>query len=321
MPAFADEWPHEAECRKWADVAIPPQDIGRGAKDCDAQALYYGEDGKGRGSDDMAARHCAYRSRDAGDGEVFDGSGVLMMLYANGQGVARNLPLARRFACEYGGAPAEVSGRLEHLDAIANGTDNDPLDICDDITSGLMMGFCAGRDAGFAKGGRDERWTALQTGWTQPQRAAWAALRKAADAYFGNASGDEVDMSGTARGAFATDAYESLDSALLADVERFEKGARPAEKAADFAAADKALNAAYRSTRAALQAGEGDGGYGEFGTIHADGVRETQRSWLPYRDAWVAFAAARYPDTPADAWRAWLTRVRTKALIEIVNPE
>jgi hypothetical protein len=35
----------------------------------------------------------------------------------------------------------------------------------------------------------------------------------------------------------------------------------------------------------------------------------------------VAFAATRYPDTPADAWRAWLTRRRTEALGDIVSPE
>ena len=326
MPAFAgDEWPYEAECRKWADVPIPRQDVGTAPADCDAQVLYYGVDGKGRGRDYVAARHCAYGSPSDGDslldkGLVFGGSGVLMMLYANGQGVERNIPLAKRFACEYGGAPAEIEGRLHHLDEIASGTDKEALDICDDITSGLMMGFCADRDAEFAKFARGERWTALQVGWTPAQRSMLAALRKAANAYFDSASGNEVDMSGTARGAFAVESYETLDIALLNDVERFEKGVRPEEKAADFAAADKALNAAYKQVRATLRSADSDAGLSEYGTIDADGVRETQRLWLPYRDAWVAFAATRYPDVPADAWRAWLTRTRTRALTAIVEP-
>jgi uncharacterized protein YecT (DUF1311 family) len=321
MPAFAgDEWPYEAECRKWADVPVPLPDVGSAPADCDTRSLHYGNDGKGRDRDDAAARHCAYRMRASGDADVFGGSGILMMLYANSQGVERNIPLAKRFACEYGGAPAEVEGRLDHLNAIANGSDKGPLDICDDITSGLMMGFCAARDADFAKVVRSERWAALQAGWTPAQREAWATLRKAADAYFGSASGNEIDMSGTARGAFSVEAYEQLDIALLDDVERFEKGARPDEKAGDFATADKALNAAYRATRATLDAGMDKDGFGEYGTIDADGVRETQRLWLPYRDAWAAFAATRYPDTPADAWRAWLSRTRTKALTAIVDP-
>ena len=326
MPAFAgDEWPYEAECKKWADVPIPQQDIGTAPADCDAQALYYGVDGRGTDRDYVAARHCAYGSPRDGDsllhdGLIFGGSGVLMMLYANGQGVDRNIPLARRFACEYGGAPAETEGRLHHLDEITSGADKETLDICDDITSGMMMGFCAGRDAEFAKAIRSERWTTLQVDWTPVQRAAWNALRKTADAYFDAVSGNEVDMSGTGRGMFATEAHEALDIALLEDVERFEKGARPEEKAADFSAADKALNAAYKRTLAKLTSAKSYGAFTEYGTIDADGVRETQRSWLAYREAWVAFAAARYPDTAADAWRAWLTRTRTKALIAIISP-
>lgn len=316
----ADQWPYETECRKWADVAIPRQDIGTAPEDCDTRALYYGDDGHGRGRDDAAARQCAYRMRAAGNDDAFDGSGVLMMLYANGRGVARNIPLAKRFACEYEGAPAEVEGRLAHLDAIAEGTDKAPLDVCDDITSGMMGGVCAARDADFARVIRSERWAALQANWTPAQRSTLAALHKAADAYFDSASGNEEDMSGTARGALAVDAYERLDIALLRDMERFETGARPDEKAADFPAADKALNAAYRRTLAALDAGKGDGASGEYGTIRPEGVRETERLWLRYRDAWVAFAAARYPDTAADTWRAWLSRARARALSEIAGP-
>ncbi|QNN47177.1 DUF1311 domain-containing protein [Thermomonas brevis] len=315
----ADQWPYETECRKWADVAIPQQDIGTAPTDCDTRSLYYGEDGHGRGRDDAAARRCAYRARAAGDADAFDGSGALMMLYANGRGVARNIPLAKRFACEYEGAPAEVESRLEHLDAIASGKDKASLDICDDITSGMMGGVCARRNADFARVIRSERRDALQASWTPAQRAALAALLKAADAYFESASYNEEDMSGTAHGAFAVEAYERLDIALLRDVERFETGIRPDEKAADFPAADKALNAAYRRTLAALDAGKGDGAFGEYGTIRSEGVRETERLWLRYRDAWVAFAATRYPDTAADIWRAWLSRVRAKALSEIAR--
>jgi hypothetical protein len=170
LPAFAaDDWPHEAACRQWAKVAVPKQDIGSAPASCDAQALYYGRDGKGDGRDFAAARHCAYRQRGTGaqiesQSEVFGGSGVLMMLYANGQGVKRNPALAKRFACEFGGAPAEVDGRLRHIDEIARG--GEPMDICDDVTSGMMMGFCSSRGADFARFERDRRWQALQAAWT-----------------------------------------------------------------------------------------------------------------------------------------------------------
>lgn len=322
-PAFAaGDWAHDAACQQWVKTPIPTQDIGKAPADCDAEALYYGRDGKGTGRDLVAARHCAYRQRGTGaqvesQSEVFGGSGILMMLYANGEGVKRNPALARRFACEYGGAPAEVDGRLEHIDALAKG--GEPMDICDDVTSGMMMGACSSREAGFAQTKREQHWRTLQTTWTPAQREAWGALRKAADAYFELASSEETDMSGTARGVFAVQAYEELDIALLDAVTRFENGKRPTQKAGDFARADKALNATYKATLAKLTAGRDASGYSDYGTIGPDGVRETQRAWLRYRDAWVRFATLRWPGAPADAWKAWLTEERTRALAELVS--
>ncbi|MCD9006614.1 DUF1311 domain-containing protein [Luteimonas sp. XNQY3] len=320
--AAADARPHGATCHDRLQVPLPEADVGTAPAGCAAATLYYGSDGKG--GDPVAARHCAYRER-AGAGHtvsretVFGGSGVLMMLYANGQGVPRDIALASRFACEYGGAPAEIRGRLQHLQWIADGTDTAPMDICDDITSGMMSGFCAHRDAGFARVARNRQWQALQSDWTPVQRDAWSALRGAADDYFGHVGSDEIDLSGTARGAFAAEARETLEIQLLADVQRFEHGDRPAQTAAALAPLDRQLNTVYREVRARLQAGASPHPYALSGTVNADGVRDTQRAWLRYRDAWVAFAATRWPDTEGDAWRAWLTETRTAALEAITG--
>lgn len=305
-----------AACRAWLQVPVPAADMGAAPQACSARALYYGADGL-RG-DPVAARHCAYRERGferrtVSPDVLFGGSGVLMMVYANGEGVPRDPALARRFACEYGGAPAELRGRLAHLQTIADaGTGR--LDICDDITSGMMSGFCASRDAGFAHVVRDRHWRALSSGWTPAQHAAWRSLRAAADAYFAHASEDEVDLGGSARGAFVVHAREALETALLEDVGAFERGARPTQTAAGLPALDHELNAVYRRTRADLQAAAAASEYSPFGTVDADGVRRTQRAWLRYREAWVVFAAARWPDAAADAWRAWLTHARIGAL-------
>lgn len=310
-------------CAAWLQVPIPAADIGAADAGCGSGALYDGPDGTG--GDPVAARHCAYRERataEAGmisDETVFGGSGVLTMLYANGQGVPRDLDLARRFACEYGGAPAELRGRLAHLQGIADGTETGPLHVCDDITSGLMAGFCAGRAAGFARHARNRDWRTLQAGWTPAQREAWRALRAAADTYFGDAAREEVDLSGTARSAIATQAREDLETALLDDVRRFEHGQRPASVAGDLEEEDRRLNATYRDVLAQLRTEQRDDGIGLFGTVTADGVRTTQRAWLRYREAWVRLAAARWPGTAADAWRAWLTQGRTTALRTIVD--
>ena len=105
----------------------------------------------------------------------------------------------------------------------------------------------------------------------------------------------------------------------MEDVRRFEHGARPAQTAASLTPADRELNVVYRRVRAELQAGASPHPYSLAGTVDADGVRDTQRAWLRYRDAWVAFAATRWPDTAGDAWRAWLTETRTAALDAITG--
>lgn len=299
-------------CAPWREVPVPDADIGDAAPGCETSLLYFGADGTG--GDPVAARHCAYADRAGGGRTVFGGSAMLMMLYANGEGVARDLRLARRFVCEHDGAPAEVRGRLDHLQRIDDGADSAHFDVCDDITSGYMAGFCVGRAAGFARASRERTWQALQSDWTPAQLDAWRALRAAADGYFDHADRDEIDLSGTARAAFSNQARERLEIELLEDVQRFERGARPAQTAAALAPLDRALNTAYRDVRAWLQPQASPPAYSVFGTVTADGVRDTQRAWLRYREAWVVFAATRWPDTTGDAWRAWLTDTRTAAL-------
>jgi uncharacterized protein YecT (DUF1311 family) len=304
-------------CAPWQAVPVPAADAGTAAQACDTMALYYGADGTG--GDPIAARHCAYQERDRDPTVPFGGSGVLMMLYANGEGVARDLPLARRFACEYGGAPAEVRFRLDHLARIEADPQAARIDLCDDITSGHMSGLCAGRDAHFAAHGRAKAWQTLQADWTPEQRAAWRRLRDAADAYFEKTSAYEIDLSGTARNVFLVGARERQETQLLEDVQQFERGARPEQSSASLAPLDATLNAVYRDVRARLRAGASPHDTDLLGTIDADGVRDTQRAWLRYRDAFVAFAVTRWPDVEGDAWRAWLTDRRTGDLEAILD--
>jgi hypothetical protein len=48
--------------------------------------------------------------------------------------------------------------------------------------------------------------------------------------------------------------------------------------------------------------------------VTKDGIRDAQRKWVAYRDAWTAFAARRYPKRSADEWKAWITSVRVEQL-------
>jgi hypothetical protein len=58
------------------------------------------------------ARKCAFTRAEPSPDGVMGGAEILIMVYANGQGVPKNFELALRFACTLGGAGAEISGRL-----------------------------------------------------------------------------------------------------------------------------------------------------------------------------------------------------------------
>ncbi|UXI66548.1 lysozyme inhibitor LprI family protein [Tahibacter amnicola] len=279
---------------------------------CDSQKLYYDD------ADYERARLCAYIEREEGNQAEFSSVAVLMMVYANGHGVARDVDLAKKFACEIeAAAPAETEGRLRHLESMRGNTDpHEVFDVCDDITSGYMMGECAAREAVKASDKRKQRIDTLIARWTAGHRKAFAALQAASTAFIDAVVENEVDMSGTARAVFAIGARESLEEAFAGNLERFEDGQLPSATPASFKQADADLNAAYARAMKAAKADDGDLG---LGSIRPEGIREAERRWIAYRDAWVAFGALKYPGVAADAWRQHFTREREVMLKELAG--
>jgi hypothetical protein len=295
-PEFpAADRPTEAEARAVA------------ATDCDPEALYYGI---GAPADPVAARRCAF-VRLSGVGDASAGAAVLMMIYANGRGAARDLGIAIALACadREGVAQAERVGRIDHLLAMKAGDEAGAFDLCDDITSGRMMGYCASLQERRETGARDARLAAIAARVPGRAKGALARLDAAAKAFFDARVEHEVDLSGTARAALQIEERTRLRDGFLASLEAL-LAAPPAwaDRDRDFEKADRALNAAYRAALAAEP--------GSRGTVTADGTRATQRLWIPYRDAWTAFGTALYPNVSAPAWKAWVTRARTEMLAQ-----
>jgi uncharacterized protein YecT (DUF1311 family) len=334
VPAGADEvpWhgdfispPVQAVCDRTAALAPPAADQPSPAeaaalKDCDSVALFYGI---GRPADPVAARKCAYAEAGHGEGgPTLAGEPVLAMIYANGRGVRRNYDQAIRMSCKASWAPAELDGRVAHLMELkANpacaGTGAGPagvcaFDFCDDITSGAMGGVCSSISSRRASVGRQARLVALQAGWSPAQRTAYVALAKALEAYAAAHGRNETDLSGTLRAAFIIEAEDAVKARFEADLKAFEDGRFPKGTAADLAQADGALNAAYKAAMAET--------YPDMSGIRPQGIRETERAWIAYRDAYVRLAAMRWPALSADALKTKLTRDRTALLKALVEP-
>jgi Protein of unknown function (DUF1311). len=226
--------------------------------------------------------------------------------YANGWGVKRNSRLALALVCHGADVPAELFGMVDFLSK----TQSDPalkkpFVFCEHLTSGMNGSQCEAFDQDKDQAIRDHALAKIVAGFTPEQKAAFAALKKTNEAYIEAHSGDERDMSGTLRGAFYAEEAGKLHAAFLKAIEGFEKGNRPPRD--NFAAADKALNEAYRTVLTKTD-------WTTTGTVAPEGVRKTERLWLKLRDAWAGFGTARYPGSSADDWKAWATRARLAVL-------
>lgn len=305
------------QCVQVKDVTPPTSDIPAkkitdSLAKCDAEDLYYSAIGETHpnSAEWGRVRACAFATKD---------NAVLMMLYANGLGVKKNMDLSLKYACRVDSAPAEMEGRVAHLQDIkqaGSGKSKKLFDLCDDITSGYMMGYCAHLGEQQEQKAR-ARWLRDFAGRLTPaQRSEFKKLQDL-EAGFAKAHGeDETDLSGTARGMMVIEAEASVNDRFLKDLGRFEKGELPRYTNTRFKALDRQLNQAYQRVMHAKS--EGKEGTLEYSTVTKKDVRNTQRLWLKYRDAWVAFGHVRYPAVPAYSWEALLTQRRTKQLKDLV---
>lgn len=169
-----------AICARVLHAEPPAADLPTAAKrqalkGCNSKALYFGI---GRPADPVKARQCAAIEResgkDLGDGGIhlLDGAGMLMTVYANGRGAARNFDVAIHLACQLDDAPAAMDFRIKHLaDLRRKHWTGSDFTGCDDITSGVSGGVCAEFRAEFARQARAARIARLGRRWTTAQRA------------------------------------------------------------------------------------------------------------------------------------------------------
>jgi hypothetical protein len=302
----------KALCRKVRGREPPASDRPDAAtaaalKGCDSEALYYGI---GMPADPARARQCAFLEAQAEPDGVLTGRTMLMTIYANGRGARRDLDIAIHLACGIEGAPFESNGRVTHLAELkGQSRPEEDFHFCDDITSGLAMGYCAAHQARVAGAKREAQLSALARGWTPAETQAFARLKRAHEDFVEAHGSGEVDMSGTARGAIAVNAEEEVRDAFAALLKDLAAGHWPRYDAGGYRSADARLNAAYRKRMQEAVAVDSPG------AVTREGRRDAQRAWLRYRDAFLAFARVKYPKLSADSLAAWLADQRTAMMM------
>jgi hypothetical protein len=293
------------------DPHVPP--------DCDSAAYYYGI---GRDKDYVAARVCAlierYNKADK-DGSLFTGAGILSMVYANGEGTPRDVDLAKRFTCEIKEAAfAETDARLKLLDKIAlagkdapgkdaAGKDLPPkevprFDLCKTASNGTSWGWCESIELRLHDAKRYDTMVAIVNGLTPQGVEAFKALQTAEGDFETLRSEKEIDLTGAARGAWTLQEQDRLRAQFVNDLKLFSTPdyAQPVTLAVVDALVNKDL-ASIRTNGAKIFQGT---------TITVAGIEETQRAWLKYRAAWLAYEGVVNPTLSSDAVATQISRER-----------
>jgi uncharacterized protein YecT (DUF1311 family) len=233
---------------------------------------------------------------------------MLAIIYANGIGAKQDYDIAVHMACALDNAPGDTRPRLEELERLKVAKERYPhFDTCSNISSGALGGMCAGHASRIADIGRDARMAALAERRGYARAADWLQLRKMVERYANAVADNETDLSGTARGVFWLDSHNGIIDSFIATLERMQAGTIVAASQADFAKADAELNRLYRKALA-------DKDRYEFGTVKPECVRATERTWIAYRDAMLAFARRHYPEIPSNALATKLTEDRASFL-------
>lgn len=278
------------------------------AQRCNAGDLYYDKRSQAATSDAewRQVRECALAQED---------DAVLMMLYANGFGVPRDSDIAIHHACKLEFiAKAEMEARIAHLSGPQPA--GAVFDQCDDITSGYMGTVCAGIREGQADRIRKARLDRHAATLPPSARRALTQLHAAADRY---AAAAENDMQGTAAPGLAIAREGKLQAQFVETLARVLDNALPSASPQDLARIDKKLNAVYRQLMAPAPSESGQPERIGLSTITRAEVREAERRWIAYRDAFLALRAQLSSGASRDAIAVALTRQRLAELNAILE--
>jgi hypothetical protein len=302
----------QALCRAVAGREPPAADRPDAAattalRGCDAEALYYGI---GVARDPARARLCAFTQSPTDQMlEPFAGRAMLMTIYANGEGAPRNFETAIRLACTIEGAePAEYDRRVRHLAVLwTRNVQARDFSYCDDIDPGLGTGLCASHAAALVRPQREAAQRALIARWSPEQRTAYEPLRRAFEEFVAASANGDLARGGSSYASLRNRLEQGLRDQYADMLQRLEAGRAPRFTSGQLRTEDLNLNQAYQARLADERQFDAPG-------ISPESIQNAQRAWLRYRDAFLAFAAVKYPRVARDRLAAWITQNRSQII-------
>ena len=291
------------ECERLSRFSYPSADQPTAAeaqdlRGCEAYQYYYGI---GRRKNYVKARQCAFSQPVPESG--FSGELILMMLYANGQGVSRNLELAKKAACNSGLAGDDLKESIDALRTMAQPTKLavQTFNFCDLVGTERSTDLCTWVKAQVDIQKYEPELATRRRTWTRLQQTAFDDVQKKWKIYIDlHADIEERRVGSDAalhRRAVLTIGKAEFLGSLLA----FETGTTPGYDEESYKEIDSSLNEMWRANVLPdLLSGKPE----------AQRIRRAQRAWLAYMESWVKFAAYRYGGVSPNVWRAYFTTGR-----------
>lgn len=221
----------------------------------------------------------------------------LGVVFANGWGVKRDYDAATYFLCRAESeiyAPFEWWGMIAHVEKMRAGATTDDLTYCNHVTSGRGQLFCEQIALSRHNEEAEKRIDAVKNTLPAPAQAKLDALLTAAQKYADEEGGHQAEDSrgGTGYPAFVLEAEIATHEGFVKLLEEYSKARAPKATAGDFEDGDRLLNRLYQRVLKGIEScptcSEDRGKAGR------EALRDAQRAWITYRDAWAAYYAARW---------------------------
>lgn len=213
-----------------------------------------------------------------------------------------------------GPAPAELKIAVESYYPHWKKGEAVPFDLCDHITSGAGMSLCAHRDSTKSEEERSEKIGAILDGLDKERKNLVNNAFEKVSEFAASRASNEEGHGGTMRNASVIASTTAQQNEFVTLIQDIRRGVVPPIHQS-LADTDKALNLAYQN---AMQRIRAETRYAQDLGISNEGVRDTQRRWIKYRDAAAMAMTALHPDVTPEQWKSYLTAQRSAQLEKIL---
>jgi TPR repeat protein len=220
--------------------------------------------------------------------------------------------LILHLVCRGGWAPAELEIGVEETYKNWKSGEAKEFKICDHITSGGGMSFCASRAYDEDKNSRESKLNELEDKLGHKSKPILREAYESAAKFIEAKTLKEEMHSGSGVGAWITFSHMGQKNEYLDLIAKIHDGFKPSP-VDNFDKADQLLNQTYKKTINFLKIEKEK----NYLLPTPDQLREVQRLWIPYRDVSAKLFAIISPTLEEDLWKSWLTDARIKQLNEI----